>query len=807
MSQNNQNNYEKKSEKIYQGITHIDDEIVREAEDAKPAAPKKPRSLWRIGGLAAACLCLMATGAALLLRSPDPGNTGNTGNPDNPGSGNTVGSLVENTPLPTDNGGGSTPLPTDDEGTNVQGGVVTLADLSTRPMLLGAASACDVNVTPSVEPYTVAPDLSNVENAERNFYWLNSENEEAVALLVQNGFLVESSYGSNEFFDLYETNRYAQVPSFVTVDSLMHTYHLYFSYLLRNIERNYLSESLNRLSGRMLEASAAQYEELKGTEWEEAAKRNVAFFTVGARLLDDSVTTKDYAAESVEYELDCISRAEGTFRSSITGKFEDYTQYIPRGYYEGDQQLEKYFRTMMWYGRMHFQQADEELDRSALLITLALASDSEAYRTWEAIYAVTSFFAGASDDFGISEYAPAICEAYGTDVTLADLPGNSAAFEAFHALTSGLTPPAINSIPIEDGEDTVIPGFRFMGQRFTIDAAVMQKLVYSNVGENSAGDRRMLPDVLDVAAALGSDTALSLLEESGAADYEGYSENLAQLREGLAQENETLWSASLYAGWLNTLRPLLETRGEGYPQFMQNEEWTKKNLECFSGSFTELKHDTVLYTKQMIAEMGGDNDETIDDRGYVEPEPLVYARFLDLTDRTAQGLKKYGVLTPEQEEDLSRLSQMARQLMDISCKELQDQTLTDEEYEFIRSYGGNIEHFWYEASKDTADSEWFDSAECPAPVVVDIATGDGQVLEAATGRPSDILVLVKVDGVIKIARGCVYTFYQFSWPAEDRLTDSKWRWMIGAQQDEEGYYNQDNPFEQPEWTDGYRYAY
>ena len=348
-----------------------------------------------------------------------------------------------------------------------------------------------------------------------------------------------------------------------------------------------------------------------------------------------------------------------------------------------------------------------------------------------------------------------------------------------------------------------------MGQRFTIDAAVMQNLIYSSVGRNSEGSRRMLPDVLDVAAALGSDTALEILAEDGVMDYENYPENMEVLRKDLSAENELLWSASLYAGWLNTLRPLLEVKGEGYPSFMQSREWTKKNLECFAGSFTELKHDTILYSKQAVAEMGGAWDEEIDDRGYVEPEPLVYARFASLAERTAQGLKEYGLLSPQDEENLSLLAQMAAQLYTISNKELQDETLTDKEYDFIRGYGGSIEHFWYEAVKETADSEWMDSAECPAPVVADIATNPdaGQVLEIATGKPSDILVVVNVDGVLKIARGSVYSFYQFTWPASDRLTDSKWRQMTGSQADEDGNYIYRNPVEKPIWTDSYRYEY
>lgn len=794
------NKYEKKSEKIYQGITNIDDGIVEEAENAKSAAaPAGRMSLWKLGILAAACLCLLAAGTAVLLRGSGGQNPGGSGTPD--------GIMAQNPPRPTGDNGTPSPMANTTEEPDASPEdvpAITLADMSARPALLSTAPDPDFSVTPCVAPYTIEPDLSNVTNRNR-FYGVSTDENQA-ALLARNGFFVDSDTSDCEFFEIYEYNRYDQIPSFVTVDSLMHTYHLYFSFLLRNIERNYLSDSLTRLSGRMLEASAAQYEQLKDSEWEDAARRNVAFFTIGACLLDDGAVVRDYVADTVQQELDCIIRADSTLESSITGELEDYTQYIPRGYYEGNEQLEKYFRAMMWYGRTHFKQEDESLDRSALLMTMALGADSEAYKIWEAVYAVTSFFAGASDDFGISEYAPAICEAYGNDAALADLPGNSAAFDAFHTMTAQLPPPAINSIPLEDGESNVVPGFRFMGQRFTIDAAIMQKLIYQSVGENSEGGRRMLPDVLDVAAALGSDTALSILEENGAADYKGYSENMALLREGLSQENQPLWSANLYAGWLNTLRPLLEVKGEGYPAFMQSEEWTRKNLECFSGSFAELKHDTVLYTEQVIAEMGGDWDETIDDRGYVEPEPLVYARFVNLADLTAQGLKRYGVLSPEQEEDLSRLSQMARQLLIISGKELQDETLTDEEYEFIRSYGGNIEHFWYEASKDAASHEWFASCECPAPIVVDIATDpNGQVLEIATGAPSIMLVVVKVDGVIKIARGSVYSFYQFTWPAEDRLTDTRWRQMTGCQPDEDGNYTYHTPVDQPEWTDIYRY--
>lgn len=682
-------------------------------------------------------------------------------------------------------------------------GKTTQASMETRPLLIERVSETKVaDITPCVTPYTIEAGLGNVENTWQ-FYLTDEEKKK----IEQNGFVV-SGNGGSEFFEIYEQNRYELIPNFITVDSLMHTYHLYFSHLLKNIEKNYLAANLTDLSACMLDTSKLQYEELKGSEWERAAKRNVAFFTIGAKLVDDKVTVSEDVQDIVATELDRIKKADGIYQSGITNDNEDYTQYIPRGYYEGDQKLEQYFRAMMWYGRIHFIQSTEDLDRSAFLITKALSEDEEAYRLWEGIYAVTSFFSGASDDNGVCEYAPVIKEVYGEKATMADLPGSEKKFKQFHKMTATLATPQINSIPVADGESNVIQGFRFMGQRFSMDATVMQKLVYSNVGANSQGEKRMLPDVLDVPAALGSNMALNILEEEGAMDYEGYSENMELLKEGLSQENETLWSASLYAGWLNTLRPLLTVKGEGYPMFMQNEEWVKKDLECFAGSFAELKHDTILYSKQVMAEMGGGYEEEPDFRGYVQPEPIVYERFVTLSDMTAQGLEEYGMLSDSDAENLKRLSQMANQMLTISIKELQNEVLTEEEYTFIECYGGDIEHFWYEAVKDNSDSEYIYCEDFPAAIIADIATDpNGTVLEVGTGIPSTIYVVVQVNGKIKLASGSVYSFYQFEWPMDDRLTDSKWRQMMGWQADENGNYNWNKSIDRPEWTKSYRYQY
>ena len=286
-----------------------------------------------------------------------------------------------------------------------------------RPTFFEQTKEQTERVTPSVERWSVAPDLGNVENTWQ-FYITPGMQEK----LVQNGFVVTDSAG-NEFFDIYETNRYAMIPNFITVDSLMHTYHLCFDHLLEDVERQYLSEKLKELGVRMADGSRAQYETLSGSEWEEAAKRNMVFFSVGAKLLDDSFLADGAVGAAVSEELSKIERAEGIELSAVTGKEEDYSQYRPRGHYEGDETLERYFKAMMWYGRIHFEQKQEELDRSALLITKALADDADALRLWKRIYAVTSFFAGTSDDAGVCEYAPVMEAVYGREFAVGELAG------------------------------------------------------------------------------------------------------------------------------------------------------------------------------------------------------------------------------------------------------------------------------------------------------------------------------------------------------------------------------------------------
>ncbi|WP_192807791.1 DUF3160 domain-containing protein [Desulfosporosinus sp. OT] len=680
---------------------------------------------------------------------------------------------------------------------------VPLGSLARSSAAFAPYNEIPLSIKPSVKRYQIAADLQNITNRDRYKFSPQAEN-----ILSKNGFVVVPG-PYREFFSSYENNRYDSTPNFITTDAMLHNYHLYFDHLLRTLEKDKLRGELNTLTGLMLTESQKQYKALKGTDWEDAATRNVAYFAVAARLLDPKADVPSYVSKEVDNELQLITDHQEIFIPSPVMNIgnsniglaealkEDYTQYNPRGHYAKSDELKTYFQAMMWYGRMTFRAKNEDETKSAALVTLLL-SRQQVYDHWNNIFEPTNFFVGKSDDLGFSQYYELLMKTYGEIIDLNELTGNVDKWKAFGDGLAKLESPAINSMPIFDktlqpDRDKEIKGFRFMGQRFTVDAAVFQNLVYREVEENNKGQRRMLPKGLDIPASMGSQEAYAILDVLGETGYEKYPENMKKIQSHFATSDSAAWTQNLYWSWLHTLAPLTEPKGDGYPAFMNNQAWTRKQLETFLGSWTELKHDTILYAKQVYAECGG-GEIPLDDRGYVEPNPVVYARLAALTRMTIEGLNTRGLLNESDQTSLERLEELALKLNNIADKELTNQLLDDQDYELIRGFGGQLEHFWLEALRDEGVDHPSAIEENSAALIADVATDpNGQVLEEATGFVSDIYAVVPVEGKLRIAKGAVYSYYEFPWPASDRLTDQKWKEMLESVE----------KVDQPSWMQAY----
>ena len=451
---------------------------------------------------------------------------------------------------------------------------------------------------------------------------------------------------------------------------------------------------------------------------------------------------------------------------------------------------------MMWYGRINLCLKSLEDTRMALLITWLVRNTAidgtPALNVWAKVYEPTTFFVGKSDDLGIYEYGPIMDEIYGGSPQLTQFADDSLV-HAFIRRVEKMPPPLINSMVIAPGEDEkgATTGFRFMGQRFVLDAYIFENLVMSKVKD------RWLPKGLDVFAAMGSEEAYNLLDEMGETKFPNYSEQLEKVRNMIIPLGIEIWTQNLYWDWLYSLQAVVAPKGDVYPPFMRTIFWAHKDLHTALGSWTELKHDTILYAKQVMAEGGEwEEEKPKPSRSYVEPNPGAYARLLALTRMTREGLEQYGILHEEIGYRLADLEDMLGFLKGIADCELAGIAITNDDYDRLQLYGGWLERMALAAADSPEEgNEWggtyFEGDE-QAALVADVASEPGGMqLEEAIGRIFEIYVVVPDgEGGLQVAVGGVYSYYEFPWPMSDRLTDEKWHEMI-----------RDGKLpERPEWT-------
>ncbi len=644
-----------------------------------------------------------------------------------------------------------------------------------------------VGAAGKLQPYTVMPDLSNVVVSE-------VLSQEQVDYLRRNAFVI--SPGSElEFYSLYEQIRYNYQPLFITTDSMLHSFHLVFDKVLRTAEELYFYPTLRDLNQSLLIEVDKTYRALKGTDWEESARRTVAYVALAARLSAATSTVLDYAKDLVDADMKNIdSAAKGSSGFAPSAIFpgrpngEDWSQYIPRGHYTKSDQLSAYFRAMLWYGRMTFRLDSPDETRSALLLAVALRDTNVAGRrgidAWADLYDPTVFFVGVSDSLTIPQYLQTIDQVYGDNASATAI--RAKGVEPFLAAASGLNPP---TGPSDTGSiDAQAKGLRFMGQRFTMDGAVLRQLVYQNVG--TAARPRSLPSALDVFAAMGSDRAAQILDTQGQTNYENYRAQMDKVRADLRKLSEADWAGTLYGAWLYTLNTLGQPAAAGYPSFMTNPAYLDRNLFAALGSYAQLKHDTVMYASQSYAEGAGPGGkgvppEPVAPPNYVEPLPLFWARLAALAEMTAEGLRQRHLLDPIDQNTLKRIADLSRRFQAYSIKELNGQLLTDEEQEGLRNYGEDLKRI-QQATADNPEpippwrsGGYFGDVEPPQiAVVADIATGVDTVLQIGVGRAFNIYAVVPVGDKLYLAQGGVFGYYEFEQPLANRLTDDAWRKML-----------------------------
>ena len=202
-----------------------------------------------------------------------------------------------------------------------------------------------------------------------------------------------------------------------------------------------------------------------------------------------------------------------------------------------------------------------------------------------------------------------------------------------------------------------------------------------------------------------------------------------------------------------------------------------KDLQTALSSWTELKHDTILYAKQVMAEMGG-GPYSKPPQGYVEPNPEAYARLLALAEMTRDGLASRNLLDDTTKGNLANLTAELTFLQRIAESELNGETISDEDYWQIQYYGGWLESMTI-AAADPAEAIMNRGVleDQKSALVADVATGIERVLEEGVGYPTSIYVALPGSSM-QIAQGAVYTYYEFQVKPDQRMNDTTWQQLL-----------------------------
>lgn len=617
----------------------------------------------------------------------------------------------------------------------------------------------------------------------------------AIEVLEDQGFVVVPG-DSRLFHPVYQTFFYEGEVYFVTTDVAYHYMHLAFSKILRELEQNQLLPILEELMIGLVDAARAQRDELADTSLEDAADRVAQLYEAAAVLLeldvgdvgalaDEEVALGREAAKFTESPITGLCPADP---ESSTACLVDFSLFKPRGHYTRNPELERYFRALSLLGNENFSVGYGTTMQLAALASRVLVSDPELLEAWTLVYEPTAFLVGMADDYSPLEMANVLDDlapAWRDDPTLITEDMGESVGQAL-----------IDLRPV--GIDPEGASVRIMGVRFVVDSYIYDQLRFPSVGEPPFG--RIYATPLDLVATFGSELAYEILgeeevqlygEEGGdeaiyltdpttGEPWTNYDAQLDELTEMIADREPSDWAATVYDAWLYALEPVWQPLGEAYPDFMRSTAWEVKDLQTGLGSYTELKHDTILYAKQSFAAQGG--YEPVDypePRHWVEPNPVAFQRMAVVIGLLEDGLTQRELLPSDSDnaELIEALNGFLRRLARLASDELAGEPISAEDNEWLGTIGSVMEALWIRSSDEVDElTGEFPDQDLHSALIADIMRTTYHVLEIGTGYIDSLYVVVPADdGRFQVAKGGVYSYYEF-WrdEGEGRLTDEEW---------------------------------
>jgi hypothetical protein len=643
----------------------------------------------------------------------------------------------------------------------------------------------------------------------RNDFKLNAAER---AAFKRNGFVVSERLGAHSFAQIFYRAFNRHLPVFVTSDALLHAWHRSYDAMLEELEEHFLAPELDALlAGMAAELPRAQRRYGKGVLAD--GLTDADYFLAVARSLLAGQPVRSHLAQEKRVR-ETLAACEGLrlqpFPLFGRDRDVDFSQFKVRGHYENSPLLRHYFRAMMWCGRIDLRVGGGPGEASARELGAAvvlhdLLRGSGQFERWRRFDRLLQAFVGRTDSMTFSHLDGLLARARlnsPADVkdlaTLRRLQADIRAGKVGRPKIAG----DVFRTPLGPEKVKLPHSFTVLGQKFLPGSWALSKVVFDDILWDGRKVMRRIPSSLDLAfAVLGNsqvapELTARLKDRSGRRFRDGlpYQHNLAALRNVLDAQGAGAWEDSLYLHWLACLRELsAPTTASRYPEVMRTRAWALKTVNTQLASWTEMRHDTILYAKQSYTRQA----DCFYPAGFVEPAPHFWARFEKMA-KSAAGLIEKAPAFPHQKRQAQFCRRFARRLATlegIARKELARRELTREETLFLKgvveaidpgkpdkdSSGGRPPRYpgWYFDLfyKSREDGDRWDALVADVHTnVPDRLVGDpGCVLHQAVGNVDLLLIAIDSGKHRMVYAGPVLSHYEFEMPGVRRKSDSEWQ--------------------------------
>ena len=234
---------------------------------------------------------------------------------------------------------------------------------------------------------------------------------EAETALSDKGFVIVRDRTFPSFFNGYEQIYQADLPVYVSADSILEAIHRSYDMILEFMEISILYSDLGNLLDSLRSNLQDSENGVAGLLDASTIRDLDVYLAVAKSLLEGRIVPPVAGGDAAEVEqlYDLADASEGMSTVSLFGvdRQVDFSQFTPRGhYYYNEWGLETYFRAMIWLGRIDFRLVETELDGTQRLnrpqveaaVALEQLMTDEDRERYNRINTALELFVGESDN-------------------------------------------------------------------------------------------------------------------------------------------------------------------------------------------------------------------------------------------------------------------------------------------------------------------------------------------------------------------------------------------------------------------------